>query len=105
MSGRLLPLYFEMPLLREHVWFQPMLVYVTAALLQVLPLTQSAVRLPSAAIGTLDVLLLYFLASRLFCSRWYGLAAATLRSRATLRTFSSSKGEGCYRVIADRPSM
>jgi 4-amino-4-deoxy-L-arabinose transferase-like glycosyltransferase len=78
MSGRLLPLYFEMPLLREHVWFQPMLVYVTAALLQVLPLSQSAVRLPSAAIGTLDVLLLYFLASRLFCSRWYGLAAAIL---------------------------
>src|SRR6266550_4063067 len=53
LDGRLFPLYFEMRALGEHVWFHPVLVYVTALFLKVFPLTESVVRLPSTVVGTI----------------------------------------------------
>src|SRR5437764_10150970 len=66
LSGRFLPVYFQMPLIADFVWFQPVIVYVTALFLRILPLTEATVRWPSAAIGTIDVLLMYAIAVRLF---------------------------------------
>ncbi len=78
-NGRLLPLYFQMPQIGENVWFHPMIVYAMAPILAVLPLSEAAIRLPSAIVGVVDVLLIYFVAARLFQSdRWALLAAALL---------------------------
>jgi hypothetical protein len=66
LSGRLLPLYFQMTPIGENVWFHPVIVYVTAAFLKTLPFAEWSVRLPSAAIGALDVALVYLLGLRLF---------------------------------------
>jgi len=65
-SGRLLPLYFQMQPIGDNVWFHPMLVYVTALFLQILPFAEWSVRLPSAAVGAVDVMLMYVLAKRIF---------------------------------------
>ena len=78
LDGHVLPLDFEMPTLGERVWFHPVLVYVTALFLKVLPLNGSVIRLPSVVVGTLDVLLMYFVAARLFHSERWGLIAAGL---------------------------
>lgn len=77
-EGRILPLYFEMPALGDHVWFHPVLVYFTALFLTVLPFTETVVRLPSVVIGTVDVLLMYFIAARLFHSSRWGFFVAVL---------------------------
>jgi 4-amino-4-deoxy-L-arabinose transferase-like glycosyltransferase len=78
-EGRRLPLYFHMPALGDDVWFCPILVYVTAAFLKVLPLSEIAVRLPSVGIGALNVVLTFFLARLLFDDdRWALFAAAML---------------------------
>jgi 4-amino-4-deoxy-L-arabinose transferase-like glycosyltransferase len=78
LEGRLFPLYFEMRLIGERVWFHPILVYVTALFLKVLPLTEQTVRIPSTVIGVIDVLLMYFIARRLFESRTKAFGAAAL---------------------------
>ncbi|HJZ71761.1 MAG TPA: glycosyltransferase family 39 protein, partial [Vicinamibacterales bacterium] len=77
-DGHRLPLYFEMRLLQEHVWFQPLLVYATAAVLKVLAPSQPAFRAPAVAVGTIDVLLMYFVAGRLFRRRRWQFGAAIL---------------------------
>jgi 4-amino-4-deoxy-L-arabinose transferase-like glycosyltransferase len=78
LDGHVLPLYFEMPTLGDHVWFHPVLVYVTALFLKVLPLNESVIRLPSVVIGMIDVVLMYLIAGRLFHSERWGLIAAAL---------------------------
>jgi len=78
LEGRRLPLYFEMRAMGEHVWFHPIAVYVTAMFLKVLPLDETVVRIPSAVIGVIDVLLMFFIASRIFRSERWGFFAAAL---------------------------
>jgi len=78
LSGRFLPLYFQMLPIGENVWFHPVLVYVTAVFLTVLPFSEWSVRLPSAFLGTLDVVLLYVLARRVFGRRRDAALAAIL---------------------------
>jgi 4-amino-4-deoxy-L-arabinose transferase-like glycosyltransferase len=78
LGGRLLPVYFHMPLIADYVWFQPVIVYVTALFLRMLPVTEATLRWPSAAIGAIDVLLMYAIAVRLFGSRRWAWAAAIL---------------------------
>src|SRR3954471_13623538 len=58
-NGRLLPLYFQMSQIGGNVWFHPAIVYVTAAFLRVLPLSEWTVRLPTVLIGLIDVALMY----------------------------------------------
>lgn len=77
-NGTFLPLYFHMPAIGENVWFHPMIVYFSALFLKVLPFTDWAVRFPSVVVGTIDVLLIYLVATRLFRSRVYGAIAAAL---------------------------
>ena len=79
LEGRWYPLFFEMRAMGEHVWFQPVLVYFTALFLKVLPLDEQVVRLPSIAVGLIDVLLMYFIARRIFqTERWAFFVAAIL---------------------------
>lgn len=78
LSGRLLPLYFQMQPIGDNVWFHPAIVYVTAAFLKVLPFAEWSVRFPSSAVGALDVVLIYFVALRMFGRQRPALAAALL---------------------------
>lgn len=84
---RFLPLYFQFTRLyvdhegrrsiRES-WMPPILFYAVAATLKVLPFNERTVRLPTALVGILDVLLLYFAARRLFRREWPAVLAAAL---------------------------
>lgn len=77
-EGRLLPLYFHMPHVEARAWFQPMIVYVTALFLQVLPAAAWSFRFPTAVIATVNVLLMFLVARRLFGSDKWGWIAAIL---------------------------
>lgn len=72
-NGRFLPLYFW------HLgvmWATPIIVYLTALFLTILPLSEITIRLPSVMIGILNIVLIYFLAKRIFDSEKLGLLAA-----------------------------
>lgn len=76
LSGRVLPLFFtepEFPAGRD-----PIVIYATAAALAWLPLSEASARLPTALVGTLDVLLACWLASRLFRGVWAGVVAGAM---------------------------
>lgn len=76
LSGRLLPLYFtepEFPPGRD-----PVMIYVTALGLTVLPFSDSGVRTPTAMVAVLDLLLVFFAARALFQSTWAGVLAAAM---------------------------
>lgn len=78
-DGRLFPLYFRMHNLGENVWFHPLIVYVTAVFMWFLPFTEAAIRFPMTVVATLNVVLMYFVARRLYGSeRWAFFAAALL---------------------------
>lgn len=74
-NERFLPLYFW------HLgvmWATPIIVYLTAIILSFLPLSEIAIRLPSVVIGLTNVILVYFLAKKIFKSGFWGLAAGAL---------------------------
>jgi 4-amino-4-deoxy-L-arabinose transferase-like glycosyltransferase len=75
MRGELLPLYSQTA---EHSWYQPFVIYLTALALKVLPFTEWAIRLPTVCIAVLNVVLMYFVARRLFASGLFGTLAAGL---------------------------
>jgi 4-amino-4-deoxy-L-arabinose transferase-like glycosyltransferase len=75
LNGRLLPLYFQ---ISGRVWFHPVLVYAMAPFLKVLPLTEWSIRLPTVAVGVLNIVLVYFAARRLFPRERSALLAAGL---------------------------
>lgn len=74
-SGQFLPLYF--PILADY-WAQPLVIYATALSLKVFPLSETAVRLPSAVIGAVNVVLVYFIAIRVFRRQSLATIAAVL---------------------------
>jgi 4-amino-4-deoxy-L-arabinose transferase-like glycosyltransferase len=78
LSGRLLPLYFQMRPIGDNVWFHPVIVYVTAALLQIAPFAEWSVRLPSAMVGAANVVLVYLVGLRIFGRDRVAIAAALL---------------------------
>lgn len=83
-EGRLLPLYFHMPQVEERAWYQPAIVYFTAALLQVLPTTEASFRFATAVVATIDVVLMFLVARRLFgADRWGWVAAILLAATPT----------------------
>jgi 4-amino-4-deoxy-L-arabinose transferase-like glycosyltransferase len=77
-NGRLLPLYFQMPQIGFNVWFHPMVVYAMVPWLKILPFSEAAIRFPSVVVGLTDVVLIYFIAARIFRSERWGLLAAAL---------------------------
>jgi 4-amino-4-deoxy-L-arabinose transferase-like glycosyltransferase len=77
-NGRFLPVYFQMVPIGDNVWFQPAIVYLMALFLEVLPFTETAIRLPSVVVGSVNVVLMFFIARRIFASERLGLLAAIL---------------------------
>ncbi len=64
------------------MWFQPLLMYLIAGLLQVLPLELLTIRLPMAMVGVANVVLVYFTALALFRRRLPAITAAVLLGTA-----------------------
>jgi 4-amino-4-deoxy-L-arabinose transferase-like glycosyltransferase len=61
---------------RFRAWYQPLLFYIIAVTLKVLPLDEVSVRLPTAILGgLLSPLLMYFLVLRLLKDRWLAALA------------------------------
>src|ERR1700704_3605857 len=60
-NGRLLPLYFQMPQIGGNGGFHPMVVYAMVPWLKILPLSETAIRLPSVLVGLANVILIYFI--------------------------------------------
>ncbi|MEO8678516.1 MAG: glycosyltransferase family 39 protein [Vicinamibacterales bacterium] len=76
LDGKWLPLLVR---IEEYgVWYQPGLFYLIAATLKIAPLAEWSVRLPTALIGILDVVLIYFVARRLLGGVWYAALAALM---------------------------
>ncbi|MDP3716151.1 MAG: glycosyltransferase family 39 protein [Acidobacteriota bacterium] len=76
LNGRLLPVYFSEPAFTAGR--DPMMIYATALVLQVLPLSESAVRLPTALVGIVNILLVVWLAQLLFRDARLSLAAGVM---------------------------
>lgn len=62
-NGRWLPVYFQM---NATIWFHPIGVYLPAIAFLVLPVNVETLRLPTALIGVLDVVLVTLIARRMF---------------------------------------
>src|SRR5262249_53091101 len=73
LRGEMLPLYSQTA---EHSWYQPLVIYLTALVLKVAPLSERAIRLPTVAIAIVDIVLIYLVARRMFRSEWLGVGAA-----------------------------
>lgn len=87
LNGDFLPLFFSLsdptsdlqPMPWGNTWYQPLLFYLVAAALAVLPMSETVVRLPVAIIGGLITpILLYLVANRLFANRRLALLCAVL---------------------------
>jgi 4-amino-4-deoxy-L-arabinose transferase-like glycosyltransferase len=76
LNGRLLPVYFSEP--EFPAGRDPMMIYATALGLTVMPLSDAAVRIPTALVGVLIVVLVLVLQARLTTSAWIPLVAALL---------------------------
>lgn len=76
LNGQLLPLYFSEP--GFSAGRDPISIYVTALFLKVLPFSEATIRLPSAVVAVLDVVLMFFLARRMFGRELLAILAATL---------------------------
>jgi 4-amino-4-deoxy-L-arabinose transferase-like glycosyltransferase len=79
-EGRWLPLYFHVRIPGDwrEGWFTPAIFYVSALFLQVLPLSEFAVRLPTACVGAADVVLMFLVARVLFERQRPAWAAAAM---------------------------
>ncbi len=76
LNGRLLPVYFSEPAFTAGR--DPMLIYAAATVLQVLPLSEAAVRLPTALVGISNILLVAWLAYLVFNDARLSLAAGVM---------------------------
>lgn len=85
-SGKFLPIYFW------HLgvmWATPITVYVTALILKFVPLSEVTVRATSVLFGALDVVLIYFLAKKLFRNWKYAFLAAGLLATTPIHFIQS----------------
>jgi 4-amino-4-deoxy-L-arabinose transferase-like glycosyltransferase len=73
LRGEHLPLYSQTA---EHSWYQPFVIYLTALVLKLLPLSEWSVRLPTVCLGVLDIVLMYLVARQLVGSALFGAIAA-----------------------------
>lgn len=74
-NGRFFPLYFW------HLgvmWSTPIIVYLTALFLSVLPLSESIIRLPSVFAGLVNLVLIFLIAKKIFNSHKLALLAMVL---------------------------
>ena len=83
LNGHRTPLFFHNtdPLIANNssrIYWQPVLIYLIAAVLRFAPLSEWSVRLPIAALAILNVALMYAVARRLFSNAWYAVLAALM---------------------------
>jgi 4-amino-4-deoxy-L-arabinose transferase-like glycosyltransferase len=87
LNGDVMPLFFNLadpaadltPLPWGNTWYQPLLFYLVAMVLTVAPLSEFAVRLPTAIIGgVITPILVYLVAHRLFKRREAAVFAAVV---------------------------
>lgn len=76
LNGLWLPVYFQLESTMN--WYQPVGVYATALVLAVAPLSEAAIRFPAVIAGVINVVLLFFLARRLFRGTGWAVVAALL---------------------------
>jgi 4-amino-4-deoxy-L-arabinose transferase-like glycosyltransferase len=76
LNGNLLPLYFSEP--GFDAGRDPICIYFTALVLKLLPFSESTIRLPSAIVSVLDVVLMFFLARWMFKRELLAILAAAL---------------------------
>jgi len=74
LNGRWFPVYFSEP--EFTAGRDPMMIYVTALALTVLPLSDAAVRAPTALVGVVTVVLLLILWSKISSRSWMPIVAA-----------------------------
>ena len=75
-DGQLFPLYFPDP--GSHAMREPVWVYWEAALLSLLPFSETLVRMPSACAAVIDVVLMFFVAREIFGSTKLATIAAAM---------------------------
>jgi 4-amino-4-deoxy-L-arabinose transferase-like glycosyltransferase len=78
--GRSFPLYFQVQVTGESRmgWFTPAIFYVSALFLKVLPFSEWSVRLPTACIGVIDMVLMWLIGRRVFRNERLAVIAAGL---------------------------
>lgn len=78
--GRSFPLYFQIQVTGESRmgWFTPAIFYFSALFLKVLPFSEWSVRLPTACIGVIDVVLMWLIGRRVFRNERLAIIAAAL---------------------------
>src|SRR5438067_8553444 len=76
LNGRFLPLFIRLDELSW--WYQPALFYLIAATLKFGTLSALAIRIPTALIGLLDVLLIAAIVRKLWPGCWHPVIAALL---------------------------
>jgi hypothetical protein len=82
-NGNRLPLFFnvENPLPDRHEedrWWQPFFIYIQAAALKALPMTEASVRVPTVVLALLDLVLAFAIGARLFGGTLYPALTALL---------------------------
>lgn len=75
-NGLFMPLFFSEP--GFSAGRDPVSIYVTALFLELLPFSESSIRLPTAVVGLLNIVLMFFLAHRIFKRLSFALVAAAL---------------------------
>jgi 4-amino-4-deoxy-L-arabinose transferase-like glycosyltransferase len=78
--GTHLPLFFKIQMRGEERmgWFMPVIFYAIAVVLKVVPLSEVAARLPSVLVGLTDIVLMFFIARRMFKREEPALVAAAM---------------------------
>ena len=74
LNGTFFPLYFQAGI--YNAWFMPMIYYAIAGALQLLPLAEWSIRVPTVLTGVLSVALTYFVGRRLYADRLPAVIAA-----------------------------
>ena len=78
--GASMPLFFKIQMRGEERmgWFMPVIFYAMAAVLKVMPLSEVSARLPTVMVGLADLILIFFVARRMFASSPLALLAAAM---------------------------
>ncbi len=72
-GGAFLPLYTQTA---QTSWYQPLVIYLTALSLKVMPFSEWSVRLPAVLMGVLAIALMFLVVARALRSTAFGVAAA-----------------------------
>lgn len=78
--GRWLPLFFQIDefRLKGTIWYQPVIMYATAGVLTIAPLSEWAIRLPAVLAGLVDVALMFLIVRQIYQRTALAAAAAAL---------------------------